>query len=77
MSSTLSTTDPRTGVRSDTGIEATSDEAVDAIVEQALGAAEQLGQHDGRGVPTCSTRWPMRSRNDAPSSSPPPKPRRG
>jgi len=46
MTTTLPTTDPRTGARADTGIETTIDDAVDAIVEVAVGAAEQLEQHD-------------------------------
>ena len=46
MPTTLSTTDPRTGARTDSGIEPTSDEGVDAIVEIAVGAAEQLEQRD-------------------------------
>ena len=46
MSTTLATTDPRTGARTDTGIVTTSDDAVDAIVEVAVGAAEQLERHD-------------------------------
>ncbi|BDV31437.1 aldehyde dehydrogenase (NADP(+)) [Microbacterium terricola] len=45
MSRTLTTTDPRTGTRTDTGIEPTPDDAVDAIVERAVGALEQLEQH--------------------------------
>jgi len=46
MSTTLFTTDPRTGAHSDTGIEQTADDAVDAIVEVAVGAAERLEQRD-------------------------------
>ncbi|WP_243075849.1 aldehyde dehydrogenase family protein [Microbacterium sp. SS28] len=42
--STLTTTDPRTGVRTDTGIEVTSDAEVDEIVERAVGAMEELEQ---------------------------------
>ncbi|MET0828087.1 MAG: aldehyde dehydrogenase (NADP(+)) [Microbacterium sp.] len=46
MSTTLPTTDPRSGARTDTGIAPTTDDAVDAIVEVAVGSAEQLEQHD-------------------------------
>jgi len=44
MSTTLPTTDPRTGQRSDTGIETTTDENVDALVETAVGAFAELAQ---------------------------------
>lgn len=46
MSLTLTTTDPRTGVRTDTGITATTADEVDAIVERAVAAAADLGSRD-------------------------------
>ncbi|MEU1973096.1 aldehyde dehydrogenase family protein [Microbacterium sp. NPDC019599] len=42
--STLTTTDPRTGVRTDTDIQATSDAEVAEIVQRALGAAKEIEQ---------------------------------
>lgn len=46
MSSTLTTTDPRTGVRSDTGIEPSAPEEVDEIVATAVAAATELAGRD-------------------------------
>ncbi|GAA1699148.1 aldehyde dehydrogenase (NADP(+)) [Microbacterium sediminicola] len=46
MPLTLTTTDPRTGVSTDTGIEPTPDEVVDGIVERAVGAMEVMEGRD-------------------------------
>lgn len=46
MSSTLATTDPRTGAQSDTGIAQTTPEEVDAIVARAAAAAAELTTRD-------------------------------
>ena len=46
MTNTLTTTDPRTGVQSDTGIEPTSDDAVAATVERAADAFGQVASRD-------------------------------
>ncbi|MET4640259.1 aldehyde dehydrogenase (NADP(+)) [Mycetocola sp. 2940] len=46
MPSTLTTTDPRTGEDANTGIEPTTPEGVDKIVELAVGAATELARRD-------------------------------